>query len=1247
MLNRRRRGFTQHRALLNVYVLTSGLPRRKSTPIRGLGGVIEQIDGRGLVEMRKLLRLVAVLLLMGASAIAGRAQSSATISGTVLDESNGSVPNASVKLIDQLTHVTVTTTTRANGEFVFPDIQPSTFTVIVDAAGYKEVRKINLTLSASQNLSAGKIVLPVGDVKEQVTVSADITPLQTTSAERSSVLDSAQIDNLLAVGRDIMALTRLNPGVVGGGGSSSLSTTGTPTVNGVNSEYNLATVDGVPSNTRGLNTLDTPPNMDAVQEVTLLESSYSAANGKVAGANFNFVTKNGTSHFHGAAYYYFRNEDLNANSYFNKFNGATVARPRYRYNTYGGTLGGPIFWPGRVNSKKDKLFFFVSYEGSPIKSPDGTKYFRIPTQLEVNGDFSQTYQTHKTTNALLNIKNPSATGACSSTAGGAACFSGNKIPSNMINGQGQILMQIMYNNTIAAHPENYIANNPSLTQNDYNYVTNYSSDKSYNQEIVRIDYDPTEKLHLYARANQATINNNGYASTTNKYTWLFPVNYQLTEPNYALDVTYTITPSIVNEFNFGASAWNEYSRYDQANIAKVTLGASGFNLPSLYAGVNPLNLFPGATFGSVSGVSGDIPSYGWDSRFPFNDNVLNLSFSDGLTKVSGSHTYKFGAEYETDTYLQTNHNRVGTFAFDQNSSNPYDSNFAYGNAMLGNLYTYSQTTKLISYDPRTTVMDFYGQDTWKVNRHLVLDYGMRTSYSLAQKLVIGNNFVPSLYSPSQAPALYQPNTSGTATDPTTGVSTYYKAYVGLFVPNTGNLNNGILYANTPGQPSGTTYNDGMFWQPRFGFAYSVNDRTVVRGHYGIFYNARPRSGQEGDLTNNAPSTNTPTQYYTSINSTASNYYLNAGSLNGPFSIGHALPQHLPLPYTEEVSLGVQRQIPFGAVVDVAYVGTFTQHSSRYVPINEVPYGAEYLYANQSVAGGTLPDNFFRPYPGFNGINMQQDDLSANYHSLQVSVTRRLHNGLEFGVNYTYSKTMDYGTCSNTGCSDAYNFTSALYQNTRQWNYGPASYDIKHNLAVNYLWALPRASKLWDNFATRAVLDNWQISGIVTYLSGAPAQIGLTVTGNPNITGGGDGARIALTCDPMKGAPKTFSNWFNTSCLSTPIAGAIGTSANPTGTQYSFLSGAAFSPKVNFFLPGDTDFDTALFKNMPLNEKGMKLQLRVETYNTFNHAEFNAVNATATFSGATAASHALSTSNLGQFSGTANPRQMQLALRLEF
>ena len=312
--------------------------------------------------MKIIARLIAVVITLSFISHARAQTSSATISGHIVDQSRGAVSKADVTLLNQKTNVAVTTHVLSNGDFIFPDVQPGTFTVIVKAPGYKELRQVDLVLSASQNLSAGTLTLQIGTVTESVTVQAAITPLQTTSSERSAVLDNQQLENLLAIGRDSMALTRVLPGVVepggsGGYGSSSLGTSGTPTVNGVNSEYNLATIDGVTGNTRGLNTLDTPLNMDAVQQMTLLGSNYQAQYGKTAGGNFNFVTKNGTNQFHGGVYYYFRNEDLNANPYFNKF-GNSQPRPRYRYNTIGGTLGGPIYWPGHFNTNKNKLFFF-------------------------------------------------------------------------------------------------------------------------------------------------------------------------------------------------------------------------------------------------------------------------------------------------------------------------------------------------------------------------------------------------------------------------------------------------------------------------------------------------------------------------------------------------------------------------------------------------------------------------------------------------------------------------------------------------------------------------------------------------------------------------------------------------------------------------------------------------------------------------------------------------------------------------
>jgi Carboxypeptidase regulatory-like domain len=1248
--------------------------------------------------MRIMLRLVAIVIMLGLCAVPVVAQtSSATISGHVVDQSKGLVPNAEVKLIDEATRAFVATThTNANGDFSFADVNPATYTIIVTAPGYKELRKVNLVHFALQNLDAGTFTLQMGTVQQTVTIQADITPLQTESSERSGVLDTQQTDNLLSVGRDVMAMTKVIPGVVeNSNGAASLGTTTAPVVNGVNNEYSMSTIDGAIGNTRGLDTLDTPLNLDAVKEVSVNESNYTAQYGGEAGGMFNYVTKNGTNRFHGGLYEYFRNEDLNANPFFNKY-GLTpstyIARPRYRYNTAGGTIGGPIFWPHHFNSDRSRLFFFVSIEDSPITAPDGLKYYMAPTLLQTQGNFTQTYSQGSATPALINIAYPgqnssTITGGCpvNGTPNANCVSSGgtyNIIPPGLINAQTQSLLTTMYNATLGnpnlGKNNTYAFNNLAVSDNDYNYITNYSASKPVNQEIWRIDYEPWQNLRMFFRGDLTTVNDNDYSSPANDLPWLMKVNYQNTEPNFVYNIVYTIKPTLVNEFNIGTAGWSEHQLYQASALAQVTLNPSGFDLPSLYAGVNPLNLYPATTFGLSSSNSASAMNYGWDSRFPMADQVRSINLTDQVTKVWRNHTFVAGVELGRDIYRQINHNRVGTFNFSQNTSDPYDTNFAYANANMGVINQYSQDTQLVTYDPLTNRAEWFYQDTWKPVHNLTIDAGIRNSYDMGQKLPSGNNFIPSLYHSANTPALYQYgfNSSGkpvavdpTGTSPCSSTNSCPLAYAGLLVPGTGNSNNGILYVKTAGYPEGTYYGAGLEWAPRVGFSWSVTPTTVIRSGFGMYYTVRPRSGQEGDLTNNAPTTNGPTQYYSSATSSASNYYAAPGisNLSSPFGIGHALPFHTTATYAEETSLGIQQALKGGIVLDVAYVGTFTKHATYTAPINEVPYGAEFAQAHQycskesagaCTASSILNDNFFRPYPGLGSISYQLYTLTANYNSLQVRVTRRFRNGLEFGGAYTFGRAMDF--------IDSYNGGGPLYQNLRAWEYGPASWDLKHMLVINYLWGLPRASQLfgdkavWNNVATRQVFDNWQISGFAEYYSGAPPSttpISLSLSNGQNVTGGGDGARVVETCDPWKKVAhvtRTFHEWFNTGCLENPIAGsAYNIVTGAPATQYSTGNGV-FAPKVNYFLPGYTNFDTALFKNFPIESKAT-LQLRVETYNTFNHTEFNSVSSTATFANANSqgSGNPQTAATFGQLNNTGTtgnlegPRVMQIALRIDF
>ncbi|MGB7189665.1 MAG: carboxypeptidase regulatory-like domain-containing protein [Acidobacteriaceae bacterium] len=1149
--------------------------------------------------------------------------SSATISGYIVDQSKAVVPNAQVRLVNQATGVAVAARSNAKGAFIFPDVQPGTFEITVDAKGYKRLVKRDLVLTAQERLSAGTLQLQVGSVTQSVVVTAAVTPVQTTSSEISGELDTKQLDNLLSVGRNFMGMLQTIPGVVGGD-TGDLGTSGTPTINGQRNVNNSSTVDGVSGSPRGGDKVDTPPNLDAIQEVKVLTANYQAEYGAgTAGPVINIVTKSGTRHFHGTAYYYIRNEAFNANDWFNNYQGQK--RPEYRYNDLGGNIGGPAYWPGHFNTGKSKLFFFFSMEYLPNKAPEGLKYYTVPTALERQGDFSQSYAQGKTdpnpATDYINIKMPGAASSTCPTTGTAGdhsgCYPGNKLPAGAINTQMQALLNVL-------PMPNY--SNMAISAGKYNYITNYIGNNPVNQEIFRVDYNPTEKMHMFFRGEFMTVNEDKYSSPANKLPWLMRVNYQTSHPNLAYDMTYAFSPTLLNELTIGTSGFGETQLYNNADLAKATKSANGYNIGQLYPANNSLNLLPAVSFGGVT----DAATFAWDSRFPMFDRTRQYSLTDSITKIVGNHNMKFGINLATDHYLQA-HSASGTpegsFSYGRDTSNPNDSNYAYANALQGLFDNYSEPTSRADYNPRIYIIEWYAQDQWRITPKLTLDYGMRFAWARPPSLEVGANFIPSLYDAGQAPVLYQPAKVGgkkVAVDPTTG-ATYPSPYVGLFVPNTGNIANGAITTTSKGYPEGLVYGTGIQVGPRLGFSYDPwgNGKTAIRGGFGIFINPSTQIGQEGDMTHNPPAQFTPEQFYGNIND-----FLTAGSLIGPPNFGSAFELHPQETKVYGTSLQVQREIGFGTVVTVGYVGNFARHLTGERNINEVPYGAHFLPQNQSPTGGVLPDNFFRPYPGYGTITYRTTGLTSNYNSLQAQVTRRFRNGLEFGLAYTWSRSMDF--------ADSYDGGVATYQNIREWNYGPAGFDRRNHLVVNYLWSIPKGSRLWNNFLTRTVLDGWQISGIDSYISGTPDTIGYKTKDNVDITGGGDGARVVLTGDPMRTAPRKWGEYFDTSVVGRPSQSTYDAS---TGVLTLSNGVSRMDP---IYTPGYTNFDTALFKNFLIHEK-FAMQFRLESYNTFNSPEFDGVNNTATFD----ASGNQTDSTFGQISGSAGSRVLQLAGRINF
>ncbi len=732
--------------------------------------------------------VIGILLL---AKIALAQTSSGEISGRVIDSSDAVVAEAQVTLTNQTTGDVRETRTDRFGNFLFPALQPGEFRVTVKAPGFQGMEKRDLKLSASDRLAAGDFKLAVGGITEEVSITAEATPIQTESASRSAVLDSKQISTLMTIGRDPLSLLRTLPGIVGAGdsngrddagdglGGSQLGTSGPGVINGVRGGSNAVSVDGISGNPRGDgNKLDTPLNVDAVAEVTVQLNGYQAEYGQSAGGIVNLTTKSGTSNFHGSAYYYGRNEALNANDFFRNYRGQP--RDKYRFNTYGASLGGP------VEKTKNKLFFFFSMERWPTKSTIDDQLFMMPTAAERAGDFSNSYDT---TGRKIYIKDPVKNLDCTPTST-LGCFTDpsrataanptglNIIPAGRINSNTQKLLSIFPLPTIDCTPRGLGGKSTcpltSVTSgNPYNYSIRGIKESPSNQEVLRVDYNLNSKWHLFFRGMDEYKNNIGLTATTNSLNWGIPAFYKTPSKNAGVNLSYIASPTIVNEFSFGYSSWNEFTGpVDPADAKRITKAALGINLGQNNPAQNPFDVVPRIT-GLSSGGSNNTfqlaqaPQITFDNRYPMNDRTGTWEGTDGVTKIWNQHTLKAGVYYQTGRYLQSHTGSTfnGNFSFGVNTSSPFDTQYAYSNMLVGSYGSYSEGSKAANYDPHWHVLEWYMQDHWKVRPNLSFDYGIRFTYDLPTVLdpSQGAAFVTERYDSKRVPACPVPDVRNSLT----------------------------------------------------------------------------------------------------------------------------------------------------------------------------------------------------------------------------------------------------------------------------------------------------------------------------------------------------------------------------------------------------------------------------------------------------------------------------------------------------
>ena len=457
--------------------------------------------------------------------------------------------------------------------------------------------------------------------------------------------------------------------------------------------------------------------------------------------------------------------------------------------------------------------------------------------------------------------------------------------------------------------------------------------------------------------------------------------------------------------------------------------------------------------------------------------------TDQFSKVAGRHSLKFGFTAErTQSDAPTGNNFRGTMSFARDPNNPLDSGHSFANALLGVLTSYSEASRRNLTQQQFWSFEWYGQDNWRINNRLVLDFGMRL-YAvppIKELSHLSATFDPTLYDPSKAPALYRPafNSSGrrVAQDPISG-GFAPAPMIGLYVPGSGEFANGMAVGGENGYPSGLYDRPAVVYGPRVGFAYDFtgNGRTALRGGWGWFHDTS-QSNPFSNTTGNPPVSFTPTLYYGSLDT-----YADTAGAVGPTSMTALYGRHRA-PNTMNFSLSLQHRV-WDTLIDASYVGSLSRHLFLVRNTNPIPMFGRFDPANgdPTRAGKPLPDNFFRPYRGFGDLNTYENSGTSNYNAFQLSATRRYTRGFQFGLAYTWSKTLGVANTDTSGISP--------YFPARSRNYGPLAYDRAHVATFNYIYDVPGLGAKLGSRPVGWITDNWQVSGITTFSTGAPVTPG--------------------------------------------------------------------------------------------------------------------------------------------------------------
>jgi len=1073
--------------------------------------------------------ILSIFVLFGTASLVLGQSTTATLSGTVKDPSGAILPGVEVGVSNVQTGQRRGTVTDDRGNYLVPLLPVGEYEISFGLPGFQRSVVSGIVLQINQKARVD-VTLELGEISEQVTVQGLAPLVEAQSSEFGEVIDNQRVVDLPLNGREFVQLAFLTPavnsGLKGSVGSSMQQTGPKMSVRGSREYDNVFMIDGVKAQDHFFNTLSVSPSVDAIQEFKVETSNFSAEKGGRSGGQINIAIKSGTNDVHGSVFWFVRNDIFDARNFFDP-----DEIPPFRQNQFGFTVGGPIV--------ADKVFFFGNYEGLRIRQSI-TRTFTVPTAELRSGDLSA---------SPTPIIDP-LTGAP---------FPGNIIPSNRIDPTSQEILGL--------YPQ------PNLPGDVQNLVGTPVFQQDSDQFTVRIDAILSESDNLFGRVTYSDIDavnpfggsQFGAANVTPPLPG-FGLVTQTEAWNFGIGQTHTFSPRVLNEFRLGFNRVVGGQLHENAgDDFNSRAGIGGTTTDPDLVGI------PNVTIGSFSGVG--------DQTVILNNTDTTWQFSDGVTFIYNDHQLKFGGEVDKVSFNPNlDVTSRGSFIFSPRytvrPTDPGSDLHSFGDFLLG-FPTQGQVglgdARVFG---RSWNVSWYVQDDWNVSDRLTVNLGIRWDYF---GRVGSSKLRASTFDFSQCGPIAPDNCpNGRFVVPSKDGQTASDAFVPGMVAR---LPFPVVTSEEAGLHFSLYERDLSNYAPRFGLAYRFGENTVVRAGYGIYYSLSQfnQIGQQSfnppffdfrvisndDTPASATDPPTPRDTTATILEEPPTGVFGPGRLRiGPNNI------NFPAAYSQQWNLNIQHSLTPNLLVEIAYLGT---KGTRLQENNGV---------NDAIAG---PGNGRQGawIPQLSRISYKDVGGYSNFQSLILRTERRFSDGLAFVGFYTWSKSLDRSSATESFLGGG-GFQTSHDMNR---NYGPSNFDITHSFVTSVVYEIPLGpgrSYLQSGPASY-VLGGWQVSGILNFRSGQP----LTPSIRQNRSNARGNRPDRIGDGNLSSSQHSAEQWFDPNAFAVP---AVFTHGN-TGR------GVLKAPNFN-------NVDLALLKSFPLWHENHSLQFRAEFFNLFNHTNFD-------------------------------------------